>query len=54
MLLDRSIGIEATDLCPLSFSLVRPRADLVEFSMAIQKEFDLPDLSEEDMAGLVR
>jgi hypothetical protein len=22
--------------------------------MAIQKEFDLPDLSEEDMAGLVR
>lgn len=26
--------------------------DLVEFSMAIQKEFDLPDLNEEDMANL--
>ena len=26
--------------------------DLVEFSMAVQKEFDLPDLGEEDFANL--
>ncbi|EWM20716.1 acyl carrier protein [Nannochloropsis gaditana] len=26
--------------------------DLVEFSMAVQKEFDLPDLNEEDFANL--
>ena len=26
--------------------------DLVEFSMAIQKEFELPDLSEDDLANL--
>jgi hypothetical protein len=26
----------------------------VEFSMAIQKEFDLPDLAEDDVASLVR
>nr|QAA11208.1 plastid acyl carrier protein [Monodopsis sp. MarTras21] len=42
----KSNSDDAAEFSELGFDSL----DLVEFSMAIQKEFDLPDLSEDDLA----